>query len=225
VGGIQITRNERAGPSPLGADPLNPEQASADISVGMSLASMPQLVEGQPARLEVGESLPCRVIGFTGPDVVLALEEQPEDPPALGASAYLLLESDGRMQAVRGRIGSPPGDEVVLRVTDDIRLGQRRTFSRAPLPLPVRMRSRDGGAEWSTMTRDVSAGGVCVAREGSNPVGGPLELRIQVADHEVVAEAVAVRVTDDELGLRFEEIDLDDRMLLASLALAYHRRR
>ena len=191
----------------------------------MPLVSMPQLVEGQPARLDVGESLPCRVIGFNGPDVVLALDAQPEDPPAVGAHAYLLLESDGRMQAIRGCIGSPPGDELVLRVIDDIRLGQRRTFSRAPVPLPVRMRSHDGAGEWTTVTRDVSAGGVCVAREGADPVDGTLELRIQVADHEVLAKAVAVRVTDAELGLRFEEIELDDRMLLASLALAYHRRR
>jgi hypothetical protein len=191
----------------------------------MPLANMPQLVEGQPARLDVGESLACRIIGFSGPDVVLAIDEQPEEPPEVGGEAYLLLESDGRMQAVRGRIGSPLSDEVVLRLTDDIRLGQRRTFSRAPLPLPVRLRSRAGGAEWNTTTRDVSAGGVCVAREGADAVEGPLELRIQVADHEVVAEAVAVRVTEAELGLKFEEIERDDRLLLASLALAYHRRR
>ena len=40
---------------------------------------MPHLVEGQPARLDVGESLPCRVIGFSGPEVVLALEALPEE--------------------------------------------------------------------------------------------------------------------------------------------------
>ncbi len=52
-----------------------------------------------------------------------------------------------------------------------------------------------------------------------------MQVRIQVANHEVVAEARAVRVTNDDLGLRFEAIERDDRMLLASLALAYHRRR
>ena len=185
--------------------------------------SLPQLVEGQPARLDIGESLPCRVIGFSGPDVVLALEEQPEEAPEMGSSAYLLIESGGRMQAVRGRIGSPAGDEVVLRLIDDIRLGQRRTFSRAPISLPAVVKTQAG--EWSTVTRDVSAGGVCVAREGADPGDGSVQVRIQVANHEVVAEARAVRVTDDDLGLRFEEIERDDRMLLASLALAYHRRR
>ena len=186
---------------------------------------LPRLVEGQPARLDIGESLPCRVIGFSGPDVVLALGHQPETPPAPGDPAYLLIESGGRIQAVRGHIGIPAGDEIILRLSDDIRLGQRRIFSRAPLALPARVRSRHGGDEWSTVTRDVSAGGVCVAREGADPGDGSLEVRIQVADHEVVAEAVAVRVTGDDLGLRFEAIERDDRMLLASLALAYHRRR
>jgi hypothetical protein len=185
--------------------------------------SLPQLVEGQPARLDIGESLPCRVIGFSGPDVVLSLEQQPEEPPRRGQQAYLLIESNDRMQAVRGRIGQPAGDEVVLRLSDDIRLGQRRVFSRAPISLPARVRV--GGNEWATTTRDVSAGGVCVARGDADPGDGAVEVTIQVADHEVVAAAVAVRVTDEDLGLRFEQIERGDRMLLASLALAYHRRR
>ena len=189
----------------------------------MSVVRMPKLVEGQPARLDVGESLPCRIIGFSGPVVVLALEAQPEEPPETGSPAYLLLETDGRMQAVRGRIGIPAGDEVVLQLTDDIRLGQRRTFSRAPLTLPARIRA--GGREWTTVTRDVSAGGVSIVREDIDPGDARLEVRIQVADHEVVAQALAVRVGASDLGLRFEEIDRDDRLLLASLALAYHRRR
>ena len=113
---------------------------------------------------------------------------------------------------------------MVLRLSDSIRLGQRRIFSRAPISLPVVVKSRDGD-EWTTVTRDVSAGGVCVARAGARSVDGALELRIRVADHEVVAEAVAMRVTTDDLGLRFEQIQRDDRLLLASLALAYHRRR
>ena len=191
----------------------------------MSFGSLPQLVEGQPARLDIGESLPCRVIGFTGLDIVLALEQQPvDDELDLEKPAYLLIEAGGRMQALRGHIGSLAGQEMVLRLSDSIRLGQRRIFSRAPISLPVVVKSRDGD-EWTTVTRDVSAGGVCVARAGARSVDGALELRIRVADHEVVAEAVAMRVTTDDLGLRFEQIQRDDRLLLASLALAYHRRR
>jgi PilZ domain len=184
---------------------------------------MPHLVEGQPARLDVGESLPCRVIGFSGPEVVLALEAEPEEEIQRGDSAYLLLEADGRLQAIRGQISAPAQGEIVLRLTDDIRLGQRRVSSRAPIPLPVQV-SPDGASGWSSVTRDVSAGGVCVAREGE-PGDGIVQLTINVAGHEVRAAARVVRVTASDLGVQFEQIEDQDRLLLASLALAYHRPR
>ena len=182
----------------------------------------PQLVEGQPARLDVGTSLPCRIIGFSHANVVLALGEQPEELE-VGDPGYQLRESAGRVHAHRGRIAVPEGDEVVLELTDDIRLGQRRSFSRAPLSLPATLRLP--GGEVATTTRDISAGGVAVAREGSTVPDGPFELAIQVAHHEVVAQVTAVRITDAALGLRFEDLARDDRLLLASLALAYHRGR
>jgi PilZ domain-containing protein len=186
---------------------------------------MPHLVEGQAARLDVGESLACRVIGFSGPEVVLALEHEPEEEIQRGDAAYLLLESDGQLQAVRGRITAPSQEEVVLRLTDDIRLGQRRVFSRAPIPLPAHVRSVATGADWTTTTRDVSAGGVCVGREGTDPGDGPIEIRITVASHEVVAKGTIMRITASELGVQFDVIEDQDRLLLASLALAYHRPR
>jgi hypothetical protein len=190
----------------------------------MSARTMTHLVEGQPAALDVGESLPCRIIGFSGPEVVLALEAQPEEDIAVGMEAYLLLESAGQLQAVRGQIAQPSADEVVLRLTDDIRLGQRRVFSRAPIPLPVTVRTQEG-TNWTTTTRDVSAGGVCIGREGADPGAGPLALTITVASHEVACDARVMRLTGSEIGLQFERIEEADRLLLASLALAYHRPR
>ena len=87
-------------------------------------------------------------------------------------------------------------------LTDGIRLGQRRSFSRAPLALPATLRLPDGDV--ATTTRDVSAGGAGVAHEGAVVPDGPFELAIQVAHHEVVAQVSAVRVTEIGLGLRFE---------------------
>jgi PilZ domain len=180
----------------------------------------PQIVEGQSARLDVGTSLPCRIIGFNHANVVLALGEQPEELE-IGDPGYLLLETAGRVHALRGRIAAPPGDEVVLELTDGIRLGQRRSFSRAPLALPAKLRLP--GGDLATVTRDISAGGVGVARDGADVPDGRFELVIQVAHHEVVATVTAVRLTATDLGLRFEEVSREDRLLLASLALAYHR--
>jgi PilZ domain len=187
---------------------------------------MPQLVEGQAARLDVGASVPCRVIGFSGRDVVLALgaplPEELEDP----VTGYLLLESRGHLRAVRGQLVSPAGEEIVWRLTDDIRLGQRRQFSRAPLMLPAHL-AAPGGARWITVTRDVSAGGVGVERRGAAPAAGPLELTLVLVEgrHEIVAEVSVARETAADLGLRFERIERDDRLQLAALVFAYHRRR
>jgi hypothetical protein len=58
-----------------------------------------------------------------------------------------------------------------------------------------------------------------------DPGDGPLELTITVASHEVVVHARIMRVTDSEVGVQFERIQDADRLLLASLALAYHRPR
>ena len=157
---------------------------------------------------------------------MLALDTQPQDALADGRRGLSCCSSPtASSRRVRGQIGEPAGEEVVLRLIDDIRLGQRRVFSRAPLQLPARLSPVDGGPEWSTRTLDISAGGVGVAREGADPGEGPLKLKIQVADHEVLAEVRVMRVTATELGLRFEQIERQDRLLLASLALAYHRRR
>ena len=168
-------------PPPLGAGPparrLNHERAGADTSASdVRPAACRNSSKDSPPAWTSGESLPCRVIGFSGPDVVLALEAQPERTELeADAEAYLLIEADGQLQAVRGRIVQPAGDELVLRLTDDIRLGQRRTFSRAPLALPAVVRSRAGARVDRPCTRDVSAGGVCVAREGAEPGDGALE--------------------------------------------------
>jgi hypothetical protein len=72
----------------------------------------------------------------------------------------------------------------------------------------------------------VSAGGAAVERRGAAAGPGPLELTLVLVEgqHEIVAEVAVVRETQSELGLRFERIDRDDRLLLASLVFAYHRR-
>jgi hypothetical protein len=188
----------------------------------MTASTLPRLVEGQAAALDVGVSVPCRVIGFSGSDVVLALGAPLPEVLDEGHVAYLLVESAGSLQAVRGRLGTP-ARELVLRLTDDIRLGQRRLFSRAAVPLPARLTDAAGRTS-STVTRDISAGGVRIARDGERHAGELLELELEVGGHDVHAGVRVMRVTADDVGLRFERIEREDRLLLTSLALAYHRR-
>jgi hypothetical protein len=190
------------------------------------------LSEGQPAQIDLGEdALPCLVVGFTGADVMLA-PQGPIPPDTLGPTgliAYLLLEAGGSLQALKAHIrkGYSEG-ELVATLLDPFRLGQRRTFSRAPLVLPAHLRpAGSGGDPKTTFTRDVSAGGLRVAKQSSYLEADLHEVVIGLvqANREIRALAETVRVTDSDVSLSFTQIEAEDRLILAQLTFAYHRRR
>jgi hypothetical protein len=203
----------------------------------MAIAAAPPLVEGMRARLDAGGAVPagadarggsslaCRVIGFSGGDVVLEFDEPPRHPLVAGDSAYLIVEAGGRMNALAGRVADLAGAELVLRLTDDIRLGQRRVFSRASLSLPTAVRRVDGDRMWNTRTLDVSAGGARLERSAIDVQEGDfLEVALTAGAYVLAATGRVMRATLSDVGVRFERIERDDRLLLAALALAYHRR-
>jgi hypothetical protein len=190
------------------------------------------LSEGQPAQLDLGEeALPCLVVGFQGSEVILAPGgEIPPDTFGPGQpTAYLLIEAGGALHALKAEVR--PGDadgELVATLLDPFRLGQRRNFSRAPIVLPAHLRPRgDQDKPWTTFTRDISAGGLRVARQSAYREAGEHEvvLGLVQADKEIRASAVEVRVTATDLSLSFTDIAAEDRLLLAQLTFAYHRRR
>jgi hypothetical protein len=190
------------------------------------------LSEGQPAQLDLGEeAVPCLVVGFTGADVVLAPSaEIPEDALAPGlTTTYLLIDAHGSLQALKAEVRRAGNDgELVATLLDPFRLGQRRTFSRAPLVLPAHLHPL--GADTppkTTFTRDISAGGLRIARQSSyvpadvhNVVIGLVQ-----ANREIKATAETVRETNTDVSLSFIEIEAEDRLILAQLTFAYHRRR
>lgn len=188
------------------------------------------LSEGQPAQLDLGEeAVPCLVVGFQGSDVMLAPGSAlPEDAIGPRTIAYLLIEAGGMLHALKAHIREGYTDgELVATLLDPFRLGQRRNFSRAPIVLPAHLRpAGDEDTPWTTFTRDVSAGGVRVARQSGYRGGGHHEvvLGLVQADREISATATEVRVTDADLSLSFVEIAAEDRLLLAQLTFAYHRR-
>jgi hypothetical protein len=189
------------------------------------------LSEGQPAHLDLGnEAIPCLVVGFTGDDVVLAPGgEIPGEALQPGRASYLLIEADGRLHALKAFVTAGfDGGEVVAHLIDPFRLGQRRIFSRAPVVLPAHLRPHgDEGKPWTTFTRDVSAGGLRVARQSSYREAAHHDIVIGLvkADREIKAVAETVRVTDKDISLSFTVIEAEDRLLLAQLTFAYHRAR
>ncbi len=188
------------------------------------------LSEGQPAQLDLGdEAVPCLVVGFNGADIVLAFQEMPEDGLPENGISFLLIEAEGRLHALKSYVRPGSGEnEYVATLLDPFRLGQRRNFSRAPLVLPAHLRpDGDDGERWTTFTRDISAGGLKVARQGSYREAELHDVVIGLVqvDREIKAKAEPVRVTDADVSLSFTEIGAEDRLLLAQLTFAYHRRR
>src|SRR3954447_8768007 len=190
------------------------------------------LSEGQPAQIDLGEeAVACLVVGFVGSDVVIA-PTGPIPPEAIGRdglTAYLLIDAGGSLQALKAEVrkGYSEG-ELIATLLDPFRLGQRRNFSRAPLVLPAHLRpAGDQDPPATTFTRDVSAGGLRVARQSSYREADLHEvvLGLVQANREVRVLAETVRVTDKDVSLRFTEIEAEDRLLLAQLTFAYHRRR
>ena len=190
------------------------------------------LSEGQPAQIDLGDdALPCLVVGFTGADVMLA-PQGPIPPDTLGPTgliAYLLLEAGGSLQALKAHIrqGFAAG-ELVATLLDPFRLGQRRNFSRAPLVLPAHLRPAGTTDDpKTTFTRDISAGGLRVAKQSSYVEADLHEVVIGLvqANREIRALAETVRLTDTDVSLSFTDIEAEDRLLLGQLTFAYHRRR
>jgi hypothetical protein len=190
------------------------------------------LSEGQPAQLDLGEeAVPCLVVGFTGADVVLAPSGPlPEDALAPGRlTSYLLIDAGGTLLALKADVRPAGTDgELVASLLDPFRLGQRRTFSRAPLVLPAHLRPLgDDSPPKTTFTRDISAGGLRVARQSSYQPADVHNVVIGLvqANREIKATAETVRATDTDVSLSFVEISPEDRLILAQLTFAYHRRR
>jgi PilZ domain-containing protein len=189
------------------------------------------LSEGQPAQLDLGEeAVPCLVVGFSGADVVLAPGgEIPEGAIGPRNISFLLIEAGGTLHALKAHVRDGLGDgELVATLLDPFRLGQRRNFSRAPLVLPAHLRPLgDGGDLATTFTRDISAGGLRIARQSSYREADVHEVVIGLvqANREIKATAESVRTTDKDVSLSFVEIEAQDRLLLAQLTFAYHRRR
>jgi hypothetical protein len=189
------------------------------------------LSEGQPAQLDLGEeAVPCLVVGFTGADVVLAPSMAlPEDALSPGLTTYLLIDAGGSLQALKAQVRESGTDgELVATLLDPFRLGQRRAFSRAPLVLPAHLRPQGSeNAPKTTFTRDISAGGLRVARQSTYEPADRHDVVIGLvqANREIKATAETVRETDSDVSLSFVEIEPEDRLILAQLTFAYHRRR
>jgi len=200
----------------------------------MTTATATMLIEGQIVQLDLGgktTALPCRVLGFGGSSVMLGPIVPATAPTAeaieSGRSAYVVIDHEQQLHALRASVrpGSEPG-EVVVTVADSFRLGQRRRYSRAPLALAATVAELPSGEPWETATRDISAGGVRLARVGAAGEQADalsLVLSSPAAGLRIVTQAEVVRRSQRDLSLRFSRIAEGDVALLTQITVAYYR--
>jgi hypothetical protein len=202
--------------------------------------SAAQLVEGALVSLDVGpdaEPLLCRIVAFGGDDVVLHPNREPDLDQQLalarGVESYLLLDGGNDVRALRCKPSLPTeAGDVVAEISDQFRLGQRRMFSRADVVLPVTVTPLDGaghavGEAWRTFTRDVSAGGVRLARQSGYQPATRHAVVMQLPAGERAVETVVEikRETATDLGMCFVKIEPDDRVRLEQAAIIWTRTR
>lgn len=195
----------------------------------MTPGGEPDLTEGTPVRvdLDAGGSIECTVFAFVGP-VILARYETALDLNVAGelvsgADAYLVVEQDRGVKALRGSATLNGESTLALRITDAFSLGQRRESTRVALVLDAGIAPVGGDATpTATRTIDVSLGGVQVQRPEAMPVADRYALTLEGENlgAPVVTEAALARELPDALGLRFTHIEPDDRRRLMQLVLA-----
>jgi hypothetical protein len=211
---------------------LNSEGGSDDYWETMTALFDLSLQEGDLVHLDIGntnEGVECMLTGFFGPDFVLM--------PTQGVSrrtrvtlpsqpvAYVWIKYRGRYLAQRGVVFPDVNDDqLIFRVTDTFRIGQRRAYSRAPLAFPIEIEPLGVEAEpWQAVTADVSAGGLRLAPVDLAVFGPENGLTIAVGDERVRAKAVVVREDPRAIGMRYTLMADQDRLRFAQLALAWHR--
>jgi hypothetical protein len=202
--------------------------------------SSQQLVEGALVSLDLGRDaapLLCRIVAFGGDDVVLgptsALDHEQRAVLAGEAEAYLLLDAGDDLRALRCVPAPPsPAGDVVAHITDRFRLGQRRMFSRSDMVVPATVTSlaaddTPAAESWKTFTRDVSAGGVRLARQSDYVAAARHAVVLHLPGGEPPVNTVVEirRETPRDLGMRFLGIQPDDRIRLEQAAMRWQRMR
>lgn len=199
-----------------------------------------QLMEGALVSLDLGreaEPMLCRIVAFGGADVVLAptaaADADQQKALGKGQEAFLLVEDGEILRALRCRASQQTDEgDVVAKIVDSFRLGQRRMFSRAALVLPAMVTplgddGQPAGETWRTFTRDVSAGGARLARQSGYAAASVHAVVLDVPGGlEPIETVVDVRrESEEDLGVRFLAISSDDRVRLEQAAITWQRAR
>jgi hypothetical protein len=182
------------------------------------------LREGALVHVDVGSTTAVvtgMVVAFLGPHAMVALDDETARRRiSPGARGYLMVEHDGRLQALAATVSTAVNDCLLMQITDAFRLGQRREWSRIDVRLDATLRQVASDAPpIRSGTIDLSPGGVRLLRPPGMPLWPRYDVTISgdaLGDEPLEAEAVPARAGRDFVALRFTRMaDADERRLVA----------
>ena len=193
------------------------------------------LTEGHVVQLDLGgktSALPCCILGFTGPSVVLGPIVPATAPTAeaieAGRAAYVVIDHDEQVHALRATVrpGSDPGRDPRHRhatrsgSASDAATRARRW--RCTPPSPRSPAGSHGRPSRATSARAAS-GWPASTPAASTPTGSPFVSTSPPAALRIETEAEVVRRSQRDLSLRFTRIREGDVALLTQITIAYYR--
>src|SRR5688572_13460258 len=102
---------------------------------------------------------------------------------------------------------------------DESKGAERRKEPRVPARIEVRFKDpQDAAKAFRVYSLNCSAGGLCLRPTRKYDVGEELELSMQIGGHEFHLSAVVAWERNKVIGVRFENIDEEDRERLERLA-------
>ena len=152
------------------------------------------------------EKQQVEIVCFHGRTVHLMIRRAMDDPMrealAQVPRGMLLYEDGDRLRAQRGLIHAIGEDDVIGFVAADSFIdGNRRVYSRAPLPLAVTVRTLNAEQEpvsaWSGTCSDVSAGGLRVADRGAIVPAALTRIEVLVPGLEPLTVAATIAWRND----------------------------
>lgn len=194
------------------------------------------IFEGHPCRLGETiyplEKLPVEIVVFHGRTLHLhttrPMDDSMRDAIDATPKAMLMYEDGKKFRAQRGLIFDTGHEDILGFISADRFVdGNRREYSRAPLPIQVSVTTHDAaGAElssWSGQCTDISAGGIKVADRGALVAGPLTRIELKLGPDNVVQVPGALAWRNDRWSALTIGCAEESRNQIGALVARWHR--
>jgi hypothetical protein len=180
------------------------------------------------------EKMPVEIVVFHGRTLHLhtrrPMDDAMRDALDQTPKAMLMYEDGRKFRAQRGLIFDTGEEDILGFISADRFVdGNRREYSRAPLPIQVTVRTLDahGGevSSWQGQCTDISAGGIKIADRGSLVPAALTQIELRLGPENVVQVPGALAWRNERWSALTIGCAEESRNQIGSLVARWHRER